>query len=260
MHSHEFDTDRTSVLSSLADAGAATITIGTDFTESERAMSIADEYAHVYFCAGIHPVDKFDEVFDRDRFMAIASHPKCVGIGECGLDYYWPHEEGWKNGEEQEKQRQEKLFRNQIEVALERNLPLMIHGRPTKNSMDAYTRIIEILSEYKEIHGEKLRGNIHFFVGNIRTAEKFLSLGFTMSFTGVITFTTAYDEVIRSIPIEMIHAETDSPWVSPAPHRGARNDARNVRYVIKRLAEIKGVSEDTMNETLLANAKRVFGI
>lgn len=260
MHSHEFETDRAAVLESLASTGGATITIGTDFTETERAMHLADTYTHVYFCAGIHPVDKFDEVFDRDRFMALASHPKCVGIGECGLDYYWPSEEGWKNGEEQEKQRQEKLFRNQIEVALERNLPLMIHGRPKKNSMDAYTRIIEILREYKQEYGDMLRGNIHFFVGNKKIAEQFLELGFTMSFTGVITFTTSYDEVIKIIPIHMLHAETDSPWVSPIPHRGERNDSRNVIHVVKRLSELKGVTEEEMRTALLQNVAWVFGI
>lgn len=260
MHSHEFDRDRAEVLESLASTGGATITIGTDFTESMRARDLAHEHTHVYFCTGIHPVDKFDEVFDRERFVDIASDEKCVGIGECGLDYYWPSEEGWKNGEEEEKGRQEKLFRNQIEVALLLDLPLMIHGRPRKNSMDAYTRIIEILKEYKSEYGEKLRGNVHFFVGNKKIAEQFLDLGFTMSFTGVITFTTSYDEVIKTIPLHMIHAETDSPWVSPVPHRGERNDSRNVIHVVQKLAELKGVTEQEMRAVLLQNAARVFGI
>lgn len=260
MHSSEFDADRKVILESLASTGGAAVTIGTDFAESERARNLAHEHEHVYFCAGIHPVDKFDEIFDYERFVEIASDAKCVGIGECGLDYYWPEQEGWKIGEGEEKERQERLFRNQIKVALELDLPLMIHGRPRKNSMDAYTRIIEILREYKLIHGDSLRGNIHFFVGNKKIAEQFLELGFTMSFTGVITFTTSYDEVIRYIPIDMLHAETDSPWVSPVPHRGERNDSRNVVHVIKRLAELKDVTEAEMRIQLLQNAKRVFGI
>jgi TatD DNase family protein len=264
IHSHvhgvEYDTDREALMIELADFGGATITIGTDYEESERAREVAEKYSNVFFCAGIHPVDKRDEVYDSAKLRELATHPKCVGIGECGLDYYWPSEYKWSDGEAEEKERQATLFRGQIGLAIEMDLPLMIHGRPSKNTMDAYEDIIKILQEYKAVHGHILRGNIHFFVGSREIAEQFIVLGFTMSFTGVITFTHDYDEVIRCLPVEYIQAETDSPYVSPKPYRGKRNEAKHVTKVIERMAEIRNITKEELEKELLANAKRVWGI
>ena len=269
IHAEEFGSDRADILSELARLDGATIAVGTDYVESERARKVAEEYPNVYFCAGIHPVDKRDEVFDKEKLRAIAYHPKCVGIGECGLDYYWPseknwymeaHEEGYMFRERLEKSRQEELFREQVELSLEMNLPLMIHGRPSSGTMDAYLDIIHILKEYKEKYSEKLRGNIHFFVGSVEIAKEFLELGFTMSFTGVITFSNDYDEVIRLLPIESIQAETDAPYVSPKPFRGKRNEPKHVIEVIKKIAELKKLDIVTVEKSLLENARRVWGI
>jgi TatD DNase family protein len=260
VHGAEYDSDRDEAINVLASLGGSTITIGTDYTESERARKIAERYGNVYFCAGIHPVDKRDEVFDKERLRALASHPKCVGIGECGLDYYWPSEYKWSDGEKEEKERQATLFRSQIELAIEMDLPLMIHGRPSKGSMDAYEDIIRILREYKKVQAEKLCGNIHFFVGSVEIAQEFIRLGFTMSFTGVVTFSTDYDEVLRYLPIEYIQAETDSPYVSPKPYRGTRNEPIHVREVIGRMAELRDITREVLETELLKNAKRVWGI
>jgi TatD DNase family protein len=260
VHGKEYDADREALMKELADFGGATITIGTDYEESERARETAERYSNVYFCAGIHPVDKRDEVYDREKLRELATHPKCVGIGECGLDYYWPSECKWESGEEVEKARQRELFEGQIKLALEMNLPLMIHGRPSRGSMDAYRDIIVILSEHKKVYGEKLRGNIHFFVGTVEIAKKFIELDFTMSFTGVITFSSDYDEVLHYLPIEYIQAETDSPYVSPKPYRGKRNEAKHVREVIERMAQLRDSTKEELEKQLLANAKRVWGI
>jgi TatD DNase family protein len=271
IHSHvhgiEYDTDRAEVLTELAALGGATITIGTDYYESQQAMELAESYQHVYFCAGIHPVDNRAELYDAERLRSIASHPKCLGIGECGLDYYWPSEYNWDSGEEAEKARQRELFVKQIELAIELDLPLMIHGRPSKNNlgvqllnMDAYVDILEILNEYKHKHGDTVRGNIHFFVGTATIAKQFMELGLTMSFTGVITFTHDYDEVIRFLPLASIQAETDSPYVSPKPYRGKRNSPVHVREVIAKIAELKGIEAEEVRAALLENAKRVWGI
>ena len=264
MHSHihgeEYDADRTELLKELAELGGATIAVGTDYVKSLRALKVAEEHANVYYCAGIHPVDKRDEIFDKEKLRAVADHPKCVGIGECGLDYYWPSEKDWYTSPEEqdylfreqlEKSRQEELFKNQIELALELDLPLMIHGRPSKGTMDAYTDIILILKVYKEKYVEKLRGNIHFFVGNIDIAKEFLNLGFTMSFTGVITFSHDYDDVVRFLPLESIQAETDAPYVAPKPFRGKRNEVKHVREVIKKIAELKDRKPHEVEKQLL---------
>ena len=269
IHGEEFDADRAEILSELTRLGGATIAIGTDYTESERARKVAEENPHVYFCAGIHPVDKCDEVFEKKKLKQIASHPKCVGIGECGLDYYWPSEKDWYIKEDEEgytfrevleKARQEKIFQGQIELSLELDLPLMIHGRPSKNSMDAYEDTIKILKVYKEKYGEKLRGNIHFFVGSLEIAQEFLVLGFTMSFTGVITFSADYDEVIKFLPIESMQAETDSPYVAPKAFRGKRNEPKHVREVIKKIAELKNLELEVVEKQLLENARKVWKI
>ena len=269
MHGEEYDSDRAELLAELLDFGGATIAVGTEYAESERARRVAEEYTNVYYCAGIHPVDKRDEIFDRGKLKKIADHPKCVGIGECGLDYYWPTEYDWYKKEDEEgymfrenleKERQENLFVGQIELALEIDKPLMIHGRPSKGGMDAYMDIIKILKVYKKKWGDRLRGNIHFFVGNIEIAKEFLGLGFTMSFTGVITFSEDYDDVIKFLPLEKIHAETDAPYVSPKPFRGKRNESKNVREVIKKIAELKEIDLETVEKTLLLNAKRVWAV
>ena len=269
MHGEEYDSDRAELLAELLDFGGATIAVGTEYAESERARRVAEEYTNVYYCAGIHPVDKRDEIFDRGKLKKIADHPKCVGIGECGLDYYWPTEYDWYKKEDEEgymfrenleKERQENLFVGQIELALEIDKPLMIHGRPSKGGMDAYMDIIKILKVYKEKWGDRLRGNIHFFVGNIEIAKEFLGLGFTMSFTGVITFSEDYDDVIKFLPLEKIHAETDAPYVSPKPFRGKRNESKNVREVIKKITELKEIDLETVEKTLLLNAKRVWAV
>lgn len=269
IHGSEFEEDRESLLKELAAAGGVTIAVGTDYEESLKAKNCAEEYSSVYYCAGIHPVDKRDEVFNKEKMKELASGDKCVGIGECGLDYYWPREKDWyvKEGEEgymfreqNEKSRQESLFADQVELALEMDLPLMIHGRPSKGTQDAYIDIIKILKVYKAKYGDKLRGNIHFFVGNIEIAKEFVELGFTMSFTGVITFTKDYDEVVKFLPLASIQAETDSPYVAPKSKRGQRNTPINVREVIEKIAELKELSVEAVETELTNNAKRVWGI
>ena len=136
--------------------------------------------------------------------------------------------------------------------------PLMIHGRPENGTMDAYEDLIYILRNGQKKHGEKVRGNIHFFVGNIEIAKQFLDLGFTMSFTGVLTFTHDYDEVVKYLPLDHIMAETDAPYVAPTPHRGKRNEPAFVVEAVKQIAKIRGEDEEAVKGALLKNARRVF--
>ena len=133
----------------------------------------------------------------------------------------------------------------------------MIHGRPSRTSMDAYHDILEILNSYKNEKGN-LRGNVHFFAGDIDIAKKFLDLGFTMSFTGVITFARDYDEVIRYIPPNSIMSETDAPYVAPVPYRGGRNEPVYVIEVVRQIAQIRREKESLVGERLLNNAKSIF--
>ena len=155
---------------------------------------------------------------------------------------------------------QKKAFIDQIELANEVNKPLMLHircGSKDKTTQEgkAYMDALEILKAHA-----KVKGDVHFFAGDWIDAQGYLDFGFTLSFTGVVTFTHDYDEVIRNTPLSMIMSETDSPYVSPVPYRGKRNEPMHVSEVVKKIAEIKGLSLDEVSEAIIANAKRVFSI
>jgi len=259
IHGTEFDANRNEIVNRAVEKNIGIITVGTDYEESARAVACAEKYENVFATVGIHPVDKILS-FEKDVLTAIARHPKVVAIGECGLDYYWPAHHEWIDGDIQEKTRQKELFERQIELAIELDLPLMIHGRPTKKSMDAYEDILTILKKYKNIHDIKVRGNVHFFVGSLTIAEQFWGLGFTTSFTGVITFTHEYDEVVRTAPLSMLMAETDSPYATPVPYRGTKNEPVYVEKVYERIAEIRNVSVQDIIDILDHNRKRIFNV
>ena len=258
IHDKAFDVDRDEVLGRMQNLGIKTITIGTDITESKKAVTAAEKYDNVWCTVGVHPHDDEGVVFDEAEFEKLLECKRVVAIGECGLDYYYLERElveGKVIDAEKEKQRQKKLFIQQIEFARKHNLPLMLHGRPSKGSQDAYIDMLSILNSYKGIIG-----NVHFFVGDINIAKQFLDLGYTFSFGGVTTITSDYDEVIKFIPIESIHLETDSPYVAPKQYRGQRNTPEYLPIILKRISEIKNISEGELVKILNQNAERVFGI
>lgn len=259
VHGTEYDATREDLIAQSAQEKIGVITVGTDYEESERAVACALRYENVWATVGIHPVDKI-EAFDYERLKTLAQNTKVVAIGECGLDYYWPAHDAWKTGQSFEKDRQKELFEKQIELAVELNLPLMIHGRPTKKSMDAYEDILEIIKKYQGIYGNKVRGNVHFFAGTLSIAKEFWNLGFTTSFTGVITFTHDYDEVIEAAPLSMLMAETDSPYATPVPHRGTQNTPLFVSCIYQKIAEFRNISLEEVQKQFEENRKRVFGV
>jgi TatD DNase family protein len=252
IHSHinfpEFDQDREEVITRMRESDTRTIAVGTDYESSKRAVELADTYEEVYACIGIHPVDDQSQVFGKDKFEALIKHPKVVAIGECGLDYFRIDKT------ELEIQRQKKLFLDHVQFALEYDKPLMIHSRA------AYPELLDMLEPLVREHGDRLRGDVHFFAGDMDIAKRFLNIGFTLSFTGVITFTHDYDEVIRSTPLNMIMSETDAPFVAPVPYRGKRNEPGFVREVVKKIAEIRGEDVEEVREKLLENARRIFSL
>ena len=130
----------------------------------------------------------------------------------------------------------------------------MIHSR------DAYEEILEILEPLAKLYGPKLRGDLHFFTGSLEQAKRFWTIGFTTSFTGVITFARDYDEVIKNAPLNMIMSETDAPWVSPVPYRGKRNEPSYVQEVVKKIAEIRGEDLETVQKALVSNTCRMFNL
>lgn len=257
IHDKAFDEDRDAVLLEMKEKGFATITIGTDLIESSKALIAAEHYDNVWATVGMHPVDNRNEEFKREAYRALLMHSKVVALGECGLDYF--HIKEFEGNKDAEVDRQQRLFMEQIELAVECDKPLMLHGRPDEG-MDAYEDMLHILKNAKAKHGEKVRGNAHFFVGDINTAKQFNDLDFTVSFSGVITFAKMYEELVRSIPLEQMLAETDSPYATPVPHRGKRNIPLYVEHIYEKIAEIKGLEKEEVRVQLLENAKRVFGL
>ncbi len=273
IHSHvnfiAFNQDRSEVIERALKSDTWVINVGTQIDTSKKAVEMTAEYPEgVYAIIGLHPIHtgasfhdvkelgeggkeftSRGEVFNPDAYRELLRNPKVVGIGECGLDYYRCDTEYIEI--------QKKNFIEQIELANEFNKPLMLHIRNNKEKpgFNAYMDALEILKKYS-----KVKGDVHFFAGGLEEAKAFTDFGFTLSFTGVITFTKDYDEVIRETPLEMIMSETDSPYITPVPYRGKRNEPVYVREVVKKIAEIKGLSEDKVAETLISNAKRVFGI
>ncbi len=239
----DFDEDRKGVIGRALDEGIGMISVGASWEESQEAVKIAEKHDGIWACVGLHP-EEADQKFDINKLKELAKHPKVVGIGECGLDYFHNN----KNKEEQKK-----LFKKQIELSLELDRPLMIHAR------DSHGDVLEILENYKNIEAE-LQCNIHCFTGNFKEAKKYLSLGFYISFTGIITFTKDYDDMIRNIPLEKIMVETDAPLIAPVPHRGKRNEPAYVKEVARRLADIKGVSFDEVAKTTTQTAIDFFGL
>ena len=249
IHSHlnfpDYEKDFDEVIKRLKETETHTIVVGTDFESSKQAVDLADKYEEIYACIGVHPVDKL-ESFEVEKFESLIQSPKVRMIGECGLDFYHA-------GKAADYERQKKLFLDQTDFALAHNKPIMIHAR------NAYEEILEILEPLKQEYGEKLRGNVHFFAGDTRIAKRFFNIGFTISFTGVITFTHDYDEVIRTAPLNMIMSETDAPYVAPVPYRGKRNEPSYVNEVVKRVAEIREESGERVRVVLVNNALNMIG-
>ena len=257
IHSHisfpDFDGDREAVIGRMKEKNIWAIDVGVDLKNSKKASENATTNQGIFASAGLHPTDNGSEDFGSVAYKKLFVNPKVVAVGECGLDYYRNPQSKKSNLKSKNyKERQKKIFEMQVGLALELDKPLMINCR------DAYDDLSGILQSYSAIRGSKLRGNMHFFAGSWERAKKFLDLGFTLSFTGVITFARDYDEVIKNAPIDMIMAETDSPFVAPVPYRGKRNEPIYVVEVVKKIAEIRGENLDKVKEQILKNSLRVF--
>lgn len=263
IHTHlndkTFHDDREAVIGRMHTREVWGIVVGTDYKSSQDAITIASFSGEGIFATiGIHPSDKDSEKFREHFFEELVREKNVVAIGECGLDY--SHMSGISDSEK-EKARQKKLFEDQIDFAITHDLPLMIHCRDSDKSLkDAHLDTLAIFREKKKSAGERLRGNIHFFSQTIDIAREYFELGFTISFTGVITFSREYDEVVRESPREFLMVETDCPYVTPVPHRGTRNEPVYVEEVVKKIAEIRGEDYELLRASLVQNALRVFEI
>lgn len=242
----QFDLDLKETIARAKEKEIGMNVVGTDYKTSEKAVKIAEENPDVWATIGLHPEEIPCEQFDFDAYKKLAQHPKVVGIGECGFDYF---RQGYKNREQQRE-----IFEKQIAIANEVKKPLMLHLRNgLKAEENAYKDAIEVIKKHAKVHGD-----VHFFAGNWEEGRHFLDLGFRLSFTGVITFARDYDEVIKNTPLNMIMSETDAPFVSPIPHRGERNEPLFIIEVAHAIASIRGESLEKVLPHLVDNAKKLF--
>ena len=255
IHSHlnlsPLSEDKERIIKILEEKEVGTITVGTDLETSAQAIEIAQKSENLFASVGFHPSDVGKKEFDMEKFQELVRKDKVVAIGECGLDYF-----RIDASDTETKNQQKEIFKIQIDIAQANDLPLILHVRPQKGTMDAYEDVLEILELREEIPS----GDVHFFVGSPEIAERFLKLGFYLSFTGVITFARDYDEVIRMTPIEKILTETDAPFVTPVPYRGQTCEPWMVEEVAKKIAEIKGLDPEVVRLQILKNVKTLFRV
>ncbi len=248
-HAHydadQFASDREAVLTALPAAGVGLVVDpGCDVASSREAAALAERFDHVYAAVGIHPEDCAGCTdADFDAIRELCRREKVVAVGEIGLDYYWK--------ENPSRDFQEQVFRRQIELALELDLPVIIHDR------EAHGDSLRIVLDYPG-----LRGVFHCFSGSPEMAQELLKRGWYLGFDGPITYKNAKraPEVAAITPLDRIVIETDAPYMAPVPFRGKRNDSRLLPYVVEKLAEWKGVTPEEMTDITWQNGKRLFGL
>lgn len=247
-HSHytdsAFDVDRETLLKSLPQMGVSGIvTVGSSMEDSYKCVEIAEAYDYVYAACGVHPES---ESITPNEFLTelenlLKSSDKIKALGEIGLDYHY---------ENYDRERQIKLFTNQLELAEALSLPVIIHSR------DAFGDTMEILRKYRP------KGVIHCFSGSQEIAAEVISLGMYISFTGVLTFKNAKKALraLEAVPIERLMLETDCPYMAPEPYRGQRCESSMIERIAIKAAEIKGVTSQEILDITYRNSLEIFGI
>lgn len=217
------------------------ICVGVDLESSEKSIILSDQYESVFATVGYHPHESKLAVDNYlDKMLELLKHPKAVAIGEIGLDYYYKHSD---------KKTQIKVFREQLELAKDLDMPVVIHNRESDKDL------------YDNLKNSKINnGVIHCYSSDVKYANKIFDLGLLVSFTGILTFSKSLQEVVKEIPLEKMMIETDSPYLTPIPFRGKRNEPHMVSLVAEKIAEIKNISIDEVAHVTTETAKIFFGI
>ena len=239
-----FDEDRELVLTQLSEHGIGrVINSGASLEGCNRTIELTEKYDFIYGTLGIHPCDCEDlKEEDIQWLKQQCVRQKIVAVGEIGLDYYW---------DEPDRELQKKWFARQMKLAKEIQLPMVIHSR------DAAQDTINMMKEY---HAQEVGGVIHCYSYSKESAKDYLDMGFYFGIGGVVTFQNGkkLKEVVEYLPMDRILTETDSPYLSPVPNRGKRNDSRNLPYVVAEIARIKGLSVEEVEAICLENAHRLY--
>ena len=248
-HAHilddQFKEDLDQVIRNIYDNMALVVNIGCNLEDCPRTVALAEQYDKVYAAVGLHPEDvKTYTPEGWDMICRLAEHPKVVGIGETGLDYYW---------DTSTKDAQKVLFEQHIDLAKQLHKPLVIHDR------EAHGDTLEIL---KRTNAKDVGGILHAFSGSVEMAMEVIKLGFYIGLGGPVTFKNARKavEVAQAIPLEYLVIETDCPYMAPVPFRGKRNEPMLVQHTAAKIAELRGISVEELIEATYQNGKRIYGI
>lgn len=239
-----FDEDRDTLLEEIFSSGICCITdVGASMESSKRAVELSKKWPQIYAAVGVHP-DSAAEMKedDIDTLRLWTKEKKVVAIGEIGLDYYWDNSP---------RDIQKKWFQRQLELAREVDLPVIIHSREAaKDTMDIMKDAVKAGNH----------GVIHCYSYSVEMAKEYISMGFYLGIGGVLAFKNArvIKEVAAEIPLSSIVLETDSPYLAPPPHRGKRNNSMYLKEVVKQLSEIKQIPEETIIQTTLENARKLY--
>ena len=240
-----FDSDRDELLASMPAKGIGRIVnVTASYRSLVQSPELADRYDHVYTSMGLHPTEVYE--LDMDDALSVVRdrcrRPKVVAIGEIGLDYHY---------DDTDEKKQRAYFDAQLEIALQENLPVIIHSR------DAAAETFDVMKDYAAKGG---RGVIHCYSYTKEFAREFLNLDYYIGIGGVLTFSNAkkLKEAAEYIPMDHIVLETDSPYLAPVPNRGKRNSSLNLPYVVQALAEIKGMTAQEIENITWNNAMRLY--
>jgi TatD DNase family protein len=246
LNAEQYNEDLQEVIERAQSEGVSTmVVVGFDRPTIEKALQLCEAYDFLYASVGWHPVDAIDMTAeDLEWLKELSSHPKVVALGEMGLDYYW---------DKSPKDIQKEVFRNQIRLAKEVNLPIIIHNR------DATADIVQIL---KEEDAKEVGGIMHCYSGSVEIAMECIDMNFYISLGGPVTFKNAKKpkEVAEAVPLDSLLIETDAPYLTPHPYRGKRNEPAYVKLVAEQIAELRGMSFEEVAEATTKNAKKLFGI
>jgi TatD DNase family protein len=246
LNAEQFNEDLQEVIDrAQAEGVEKMVVVGFDRPTITKAIELCETYDFIYASVGWHPVDAIDmKPEDLEWLRELSAHPKVVALGEMGLDYHW---------DKSPKEIQKEVFKKQIQLAREVNLPIIIHNR------EATSDIVEIL---KEEGAAEVGGIMHCFSGSVETAKECLDMNFYISLGGPVTFKNAKKpkEVAEAVPLDRLLIETDCPYLAPHPYRGKRNEPAFVKLVAEQIADLKGISYDEVAKATTENAKKLFDI
>lgn len=255
-----FDADRQAVLARARQAGLGRIlNPGVDLESSRQGVELAHQISEVYAAVGVHPNDSATwDPHNLDYLRELAGHPKVVAIGEIGVDYY---------RDRSPRDAQRRILESQLQLALQAGLPVIIHLRNASQAdRRAGADLLEILKDWQvEVKKKNKRlfgcpGVLHSFSEDSAYASKVLELKFLVGISGPVTFHKAVElqEVVKVVPLASILIETDAPFLSPHPLRGRRNEPGNAMFIVERVAQLRGITQEEVIKTTTANAERLF--